>query len=335
MIHTRIGVNGFGRIGRMACRIACQHNNVEIGAINSRADSSSHAQLLRYDSTYGVFPHKVETNKGNVYIDGKKILVYQKENPADIPWEKARVDIVLEATGAFRSYNLAKGHLKRKVKKVIISAPPKDNIPTFCLGVNENKYDPNNQHIISNASCTTNCLAVVAKVLDDNFGIIKGFMTTVHSFTDSQNLLDNSHKKSMRLGRSAIQNIIPTETGASFALSLVIPQLGGKIISSSIRVPTATVSLIDLTVEVERQTDVESVNTAFRKAKGMMKGILDITDEPLVSSDFKGSPFSAIVDGMLTKVNGNMINVKAWYDNEWGYAQRLVELAVFLAKKGL
>ncbi len=336
MKKIRIGINGFGRIGRVAARIISGRTDAELAAINSRADAASHAHLLTYDSSYGVFNHKVKAEGNHLTIDGRYIAVYQKKDPSEIPWREANVDIVFEATGAFRSLEEASKHLTAGAKRVIVSAPPKDNMPTFCMGVNEKNYDHIKDTVVSNASCTTNCLSTVAKVLHDEFEIIRGFMTTTHSYTDSQNLLDNSHKKDLRLARAAACNIIPSDTGASRALGLVLPDLRGKIISSSIRVPTPTVSLIDLTVEVGTEGDADDINKAFeRAAKESMNGILAISYEPLVSTDLKGSPYSSIVDGLLTKTSGNMISVKAWYDNEWGYATRLVDLAEYVGRQGV
>ena len=336
MKKVRVGINGFGRIGRIATRIALARPGIEIVAINSRADSTSHAYLLKYDTTYGIFPHVIETKPNQIVVDKKPIQVFQVADPSQIPWKKAEVDIVVEATGAFRRLSDAQKHLSSGAKRVVVSAPPKDAIPTFCMGVNHHRYDPKTDRVISNASCTTNCLATVAKVLHDSFTITKGFMTTTHAYTDSQNLLDNSHKKSLRLGRSAANNIIPSDTGASHALGIVIPDLSGKIISSAIRVPVITGSLIDLTVEVKKKPSVETVNQAFEQAeKGLLRGILALSYDPLVSSDIRGSSLSALVDEKLTQVFDQMINVKAWYDNEWGYSTRLIDLVEYVASKGI
>lgn len=334
MKKIKIGINGFGRIGRVAARIALNRENIELAAINSRADSLSHAYLLRHDTAYGLFAKRVIENKGNLEIEGKVINVFQEKEPSKIPWSSAGVDVVIESTGIFRDKKSASSHLDAGAKVVIISAPPKDDIPTFCVGVNDNLLGLNKDKIISNASCTTNCLATVTKVLEENFGIIKGFMTTVHSYTDSQNLLDNSHRKDLRLARSAPNNMIPSSTGASKALGLVLPNLKGKIISSSLRIPLNTVSLIDLTVELKKETEIKDVNKAFeRSAKNELAGILQISYDHLVSSDIKGSTYSSVVDGCLTAVNGNMVNIKAWYDNEWGYAYRLIDLVELCASK--
>lgn len=334
MKKIRLGINGFGRIGRVATRIAANRKNIEIAAINSRAEIRSHAYLLKHDSTYGTFEKSVEIKEGKIWLGGKPVLIFQESDPKNIPWSSAKVDIVVESSGVFRDFQSAGAHLGETVKMVVISAPPKDNIPTYCMGVNQDKFNSRKDKIISNASCTTNCLATVAKVLEDNFGIVNGFMTTIHSYTDSQNLLDNSHKKDLRLSRSAPQNMIPSSSGASYALSAVIPQLKDKIISSSLRVPTASVSLIDLIVTVKKKTTAEEVNKAFLQASSSyLKNILQLSFSELVSSDIKGNPASSVVDGMLTRVNDNMVNVKAWYDNEWGYATRLVDLIEFAADK--
>lgn len=327
----RLGINGFGRIGRVATRIALDRKNIQIVAINSRADVTSHAYLLKHDSTYGMISHDIHHEEGMLIVDNQSIAVYQEADPSLITWSNTQVDIVIEATGAFTTVEKASAHLKGGAKKVIVTAPPKDTMPTYCMGVNHTIYD-NSQSVVSNASCTTNCLATVAKALDDAFEIRRGFMTTTHAYTDSQNLLDNSHKKDMRLARSAPNNIIPTQTGASKALDMVLPQLSGKIMASSIRVPTATGSLIDLIVEISKSVSKEELNKAFEQvAEKDMKGILGVSYEPIVSSDIRGTNWSALVDASLTAAHGNLINVKAWYDNEWGYATRLIDLAEYIA----
>lgn len=334
MKKIKVGINGFGRIGRVAARIALNRKNIELVAINSRAGSFSHAYLLQHDTTYGLFDKHVSENSGNIEVDGKIIKVFQENEPANIPWGSMGVDVVIESTGIFRDKNSASGHLKAGAKVVVISAPPKDDIPAFCMGVNDNLLELKKNKIISNASCTTNCLATVSMVLEENFGIIKGFMTTVHAYTDSQNLLDNSHRKDLRLARSAPNNMIPSSTGASKALGLVLPSLKGKIISSSLRVPLNTVSIVDLTVELKKKSDIDGVNKAFTKAaQNKLSGILLLSYDHLVSSDIKGSTFSSVVDGSLTAVNGNMVNVKAWYDNEWGYTCRLIDLVEMCGSK--
>lgn len=334
MKKIKVGINGFGRIGRVAARIALNRKTIELVAINSRADSLSHAYLLRHDTTYGLFEKHVSENKGNLEVDGHIIKVIQENEPSRIPWGSMGVDVVIESTGIFRDQKSASAHLDAGAKLVVISAPPKDDIPTFCIGVNDHLLEISKNKIISNASCTTNCLATVAKVLEENFGIVKGFMTTVHAYTDSQNLLDNSSRLDLRLARSAPNNMIPSSTGASKALGLVLPSLKGKIISSSLRVPLNTVSIIDLTVELEKKADIDGINKAFENAaQNKLSGILKLSFDHLVSSDIKGSTFSSVVDGFLTTVNGNMLNVKAWYDNEWGYTARLIDLVEISASK--
>lgn len=334
MKPIRIGINGFGRIGRVAARIALKREGLTLAAINSRADSASDAHLLKYDSSYGIFPASITSTTDSISIDGETVLVFAESDPKNIPWKKASVDIVLEATGVFRGHSEASVHRNAGAKKVIITAPAKDSMPTFCLGVNHASYNPHNDHVVSNASCTTNCLATTAKVIDDAFGIVRGFMTTIHSYTDSQNLLDNSHKKDLRLARAAALNIIPAATGASKTLGLVLPHLTGKIYSQAIRVPTATVSLIDLVVEIKKTVSADKINNAFKNyADKNLNGILGISFGPIVSSDVRGSSLSSLIDGQLTQVNGNLVNVKAWYDNEWGYATRLIDLAQYIGKQ--
>lgn len=331
-----MGINGFGRIGRCAARIALENPQLELAAINSRANVTSHAYLLKHDTIYGDFSHRVTSQGSSLIVDKSEIAVYQQHDPASIPWKKHKVDIVLETTGVFKSLATAGRHLSSGVKKVIISAPPKDNMPTFCFGVNHRQYDPEKMHVINNASCTTNCLAAVAKVLEDSFGIQKGFMTTTHAYTDSQNLLDNSHKKDLRLTRSAPNNLIPSSTGASESLGKVIPSLSGRIISSSLRIPQSSISLIDLVILINKKASAENINTAYKLvATTSLKNVLAYSEEPLVSSDIKNSSlksYSAVIDGLLTQANGNLINIKAWYDNEWGYASRLIDMALYIAK---
>lgn len=330
----KLAINGFGRIGRIAARIVLEKDNIDLVAINSRADAYSHAHLLKYDSVYGIFDKSIEADSSHLIVGNKIIEVYREENPSNIPWKKTAVDIVLEATGVFKTKKECQKHIKAGAKMVIVTAPAKDELKTFCFGVNHLSFDPKEDIVVSNASCTTNCLAIVAKVLDESFAIISGFMTTVHSYTDSQNLMDNSHKKNLRLARAAVLNIIPSTTGASSALALVLPNLKGKINSLSLRVPTPTVSLIDLMVKVAKKTNVEQINSAFSNAsKKTLSGILDITFKPLVSSDVKGSSLSALVDGCLTQVKDDLVNVKAWYDNEWGYTSRVIDLVDFIGPK--
>lgn len=334
MRRVRIGINGFGRIGRIATRIALERKGVEVVAINSRADATSHAYLLKYDSSYGIFSHTITALDDKLLVGTQRIHISQKSSPEEIPWKKTKVDVVLEATGSFRKATEAQLHIHAGAQYVIITAPPKDDIPTFCLGVNDDGWNPRRHYVISNASCTTNCLAVICKVLDEGFTIERGFMTTTHAYTDSQNLLDNSHKKDLRLGRSAALSIIPTSTGASKALEKVMPSLAGKIISSALRVPISTVSLVDLSVNVGKKTTKEKVNKAFVDAsKKELRGILAVTNDPVVSVDMRGNSHSAIVDAELTEVNGDtFVNVKAWYDNEWGYASRLIDFCEKIGK---
>lgn len=336
----KIAINGFGRIGRLTFRhIVKHHPEVDVVAINDLADPEILAHLLRYDSNFGPFQKSVKSRSGFLLIDGtskgEKVKVLAQPDPEKLPWKELKIDVVLECTGRFRTLELAKKHLKAGAKAVIISAPAKsEGIPTFVLGVNEDKFDPKKHKIVDMGSCTTNCLAPVAKVLNDNFGIEKGFMTTVHSYTNDQRILDLVHKD-LRRARSAGQNSIPTTTGAAIAIGKVIPEINGKLDGMAIRIPTPTVSILDLTVIVKKPTTAEEVNYIFKKEshKKDFKGILGIEDAPLVSSDYKGNTYSAIVDAPLTKVNGNLVKVLAWYDNEWGYSSRLSDFAAFVGKK--
>ncbi len=324
---VRIGINGFGRIGRNAARIILSHERVALAAINSHSSAESHAYLLTHDSVYGAFPRPIVAS-GNVLVSGKtRIVCFQKDDPADIPWSDAGVDVVLECTGKFRTTNDAGRHLTGSVRKVIISAPATDATPTYVMGVNHGNYK--GERVVSNSSCTTNCVAAVLAALDDAFGVNSGFMTTVHAATDSQNLLDNSHKKDVRLRRSALVNLIPTTSGSAKDVAKLFPHLAGKLPCRAIRVPTPTVSLIDLVVSVREKTDRNEVNRAFeRAASANLKGILSVASEELVSSDYIGSVYSSVVDPFLTDVvEDHFVHVTAWYDNEWGYANRLVELA--------
>lgn len=332
MKKIRIGINGFGRIGRIAARIILERKNLELKFINSRTDANSHAYLLKYDSTYGILPKKVEAKGNLLLIDNNKVLTGQFALPAQIPWNKAQVDLVLDTSGKFRSLNELNGHLRGSVKQVILSAPAKDEMPTFVMGVNNNSFQKDKDRIISNSSCTTNCLATTLKVLDDNFAVESAFMTTTHAVTDSQNLLDNSHSGQPRLRRSAISSIIPAATGSARDIVKIYPKLRGKIYCQALRVPTTTVSLINLTAKLKRKAEKAMINKAFENAaKGKLKGILTITQEELVSTDYKGNPSSAIVDTYLTQITDDMANIYAWYDNEWGYATRLVDMAEFTA----
>jgi glyceraldehyde 3-phosphate dehydrogenase len=329
----RVGINGFGRIGRLAMRIIENHPNLQVAAINSRADAHSHAHLLKYDSSYGIFNAKIEVKDSHLFVNNNKVHVFQSADPAEIPWGEAEVDVILECTGKFSNKETASAHLHSGVKKVVISAPAKKGTidGTFVMGVNEKTYNPALHHVISNASCTTNCLAPVVKVLNESFGIQNGFLTTVHSYTNDQNIQDNSHKD-LRRARTAGLSIIPTTTGAAKAVGLVLPEMQGKLNGLAMRVPTATVSIVDFVANLEKEVTKEQVNEAFKKAsETSLKNILAYSEEPLVSIDLKGSSFSSIVDGLSTDViNGNFVKVLAWYDNEWGYACRLVDLLDYI-----
>ena len=334
---VKIGINGFGRIGRQIFRIAWENDDVEVVAVNDITDTQTLATLLKYDSNYGRFPASVKVSEGSFEVDGKLIKAFAERDPAQLPWGDLGVDVVVEATGVFRDGRRAAIH--REVggaKKVIISAPakPADSVDlTVVLGVNGNDYDPDKHHVVSNASCTTNCLAPVAKVLHETFGIRRGLMTTIHSYTNGQRILDLPHSD-LRRARAAALNIIPTTTGAAKAVSLVIPELEGKFDGYALRVPTPTVSIVDFVGELEQNVTADQVNDALRAAaEGELEGILGYSEEPLVSMDFKGDERSSIVDGPLTNVQGgNMIKVVALYDNEWGYACRVVDLAQHLMK---
>lgn len=335
---TRIGINGFGRIGRQVLKaIKERHGSeLEVVAINDLVDNKTNAHLLKYDSNYGRYPGTVEVGADGLIVDGKAVSVFAEKDPAAIPWGKAGVQIVLESTGFFTDANLARAHIHDSVKKVLISAPAKNEDVTIVLGVNAGKYDPSKHQVISNASCTTNGVAPTVKVLLDNFGIIKGQMTTIHAYTNSQRLLD-MQSKNLREARAAALNIVPMSTGAARALKLVIPEVEGKIDGVAYRVPTATVSIVEIVCLVEKATTVDAVNDALRRtAAGPMKGILDVSDEPLVSMDLKGDSHSSIVDALTTNVvGGDLVKVASWYDNEWGYSCRLADLCAFVAGKGL
>jgi glyceraldehyde 3-phosphate dehydrogenase len=336
----RVGINGFGRIGRQVFKAVHEggfSDLFEIVAVNDLSENEALAHLLKYDSTYGRFDADISASKDGVSVDGKELKVFAQKEPASIPWGSAGVELVVESTGRFTDAEKAKGHLDAGARKVIISAPAKGEDITICLGVNEDRYDPEKHVIISNASCTTNCLAPVAKVVLDSFGIKKGLMTTVHSYTNDQVILDGPHKDPRR-ARAAATNIIPTTTGAAKALALVIPELKGKFDGFSLRVPTPTVSIIDFVAEVERPATVDSVNGAFKAAaeSDTMRGILGYTDEPLVSSDFRMDPRSSIVDGQSTMVIGeDLVKVISWYDNEWGYSCRIADLIALVCEAGI
>ena len=332
---TRVGINGFGRIGRQSLKALIERApDVEVVAVNDLVDTSMNALLFKHDSTYGQYPGEVGHTDDAIVIDGREIKVLKEKDPAALPWGDLGVDIVVESTGIFTDAGKARAHLDAGAKKVIISAPAKNEDITIVLGVNDDTYDPDVHHIISNASCTTNCLAPAAKVVHDLLGIQRGLMNTIHSYTNDQRILDVAHKDPRR-ARSAGQNIIPTTTGAAKALSLVIPDLKGKFDGFSLRVPTPTVSVVDFTAEVGRPTSVEEINDAFRAAEaGPMQGILGVSDEPLVSMDFKGDERSSIIDAESTMVlGGTMVKVIAWYDNEWGYSCRVADLVARVAAK--
>jgi glyceraldehyde 3-phosphate dehydrogenase len=335
---VRVGINGFGRIGRQVFKAMFDYyeDELEVVGINDLTDNETLAHLLQYDSTYpNEFEADIEVAEDRIVVDGVEIKAFAERDPSKLPWGEIGADIVIESTGFFTDAAKASAHRQAGAKKVIISAPARGEDITLCLGVNHDAYDPASHHIISNASCTTNCLAPVAKVLHDRFGIVRGMMTTVHSYTGDQMLLDGPHRD-LRRARAAATNIVPTTTGAARAVALVIPELKGKFDGFALRVPTATVSIIDFVVEVARQTSVEEVNAAFLEAAdGDLEGILRYCDKPLVSSDFKMDTHSSIVDAELTMVmDGNLVKVVAWYDNEWGYSCRLADVTAMVAEKG-
>src|SRR5258706_11670682 len=333
----KVGINGFGRIGRNVLRASLNDPNLEFVAVNDLTDPKTLAHLLKYDSVLGNLPNKVSAGADSITVDGKTIKVFKEKDPAKLPWESVGAQVVIESTGHFTDANDAKKHLRGPVKKVIISAPAKNEDITLVLGVNHEKYDASKHHVISNASCTTNCLAPIAKVLHDNFKIVSGTMTTIHSYTNDQVILDFPHKD-LRRARAAALSMIPTSTGAAKALKLVIPDLAGKLDGFAMRVPTPNVSVVDLTVFVEKKTSVEEVNNALRQASesGSLKGYLGYETQELVSVDFRGDSRSSIVDSKCTiVVAGNCVKVIAWYDNEWGYSCRVRDLIQFMGKKGL
>ncbi|EEA86101.1 type I glyceraldehyde-3-phosphate dehydrogenase [Peptacetobacter hiranonis] len=335
-MSIKVGLNGFGRIGRAVLRLAQTEfgDDIEIVALNARANTETLVHLFKYDSCYGKFNGEASAVGENVMqVNGKEIKIFRCNDPEDIPWGELGVDIVVESTGIFKDREKASKHIKAGAKKVIITAPGKNEDVTIVMGVNEEDYDPANHHIISNASCTTNCLAPFAKVLDDKFGIEKGLMTTVHAYTNDQRILDKTHKD-LRRARAAGESIIPTTTGAAKAVSKVLPQLEGKLNGFALRVPTPTVSLVDLVCELKKPATVEEINAAFKEAsEGSMKGILGYSEEPLVSVDYKGDERSSIVDGLSTLSMGDkMFKILSWYDNEWGYSARTVDLVKYVAK---
>ena len=331
---VRVGINGFGRIGRQSLKAIIERTSgIEVVAINDLVETSMNALLFRYDSTYGRYPGTVDHTDDSLIVEGREIKVLKEKDPAALPWKDLGVDIVIESTGLFTDADKARAHLDAGARKVIISAPAKKEDVTIVLGVNEGMYDPDRHHIISNASCTTNCLAPVAKVVQDEFGIVRGLMNTIHSYTNDQRVLDVAHKDPRR-ARSAGLNIIPTTTGAAKALALVIPELKGKFDGFSLRVPTPTVSVVDFTAQLDKPATVEALNAAFRAAESNhMKGILGVTDEPLVSTDFRGDSRSSIVDSLSTIVIGDLVKVIAWYDNEWGYSCRVADLVAYVGER--
>lgn len=330
---TKVGINGFGRIGRMCLRAALENETIQVVAINSTSDAQASARLLKYDSIHGKLNKKMEATDHEIIIDGRPIKLVSDRNPANLQWGKLGVDVVIESTGKFNSGRDCEVHLRNGAKKVIITAPAKDDIPTIVMGVNENIYNPQYHHVISNASCTTNCLAPIVKVIHEQFGIVDGLMSTIHAFTTDQRSLDNSHKDPRR-SRSCVQSIIPTTTGAAKAIGLVIPELKGKLNGISVRVPVPNVSLTDLVVELKRDITVEEINNALKNAaKNSMRGIIEYCEEPLVSSDFLDNSHSAIVDALSTMViDKRKAKLLAWYDNEWGYSCRVIDLAQYVGQ---
>lgn len=333
---TKIGINGFGRIGRNVFRASLNNPNVEVVAINDLTDANMLAHLLKYDTVHGVLDMQVEAKDNTLVVDGKEIYVSAERNPAEIGWGERGVDVVVESTGFFTKRADAAKHIEAGAKKVIISAPASDEDITVVMGVNEDKYDADNHHVISNASCTTNCLSPFAKVLNDKFGIRRGLMNTVHSYTNDQQILDLPHKD-YRRARAAAENIIPTSTGAAKAVALVLPELKGKLNGAAMRVPTPNVSLVDLVAELDKDVTAEEVNAALKEAaEGDLKGILGYSEDPLVSQDYNGNPHSSTIDALSTMVmEGNMVKVISWYDNESGYSNRVVDLVDYVASKGL
>ena len=335
---TRVGINGFGRIGRLVLRATNERyqDKLEVAAVNDLTDAKTNAHLLKYDTTYGGYPGHVEASNGDLVVDGQSIRVFSERDPAQIPWSEMGVELVVESTGIFTDAEKAGGHLEGGAKKVVISAPARGEDLTIVLGVNEHLYDGANHKIVSNASCTTNCFATVVKVLHDSFGVEHGVMSTIHSYTNDQAILDQRHSD-LRRARAAAANIIPTSTGAARAVGLVLPELNGKLDGIAFRVPTITGSITDFVATVSRDVSVDEINTAYQEAAGgKMKGILEYSDEPLVSSDFKGNSHSCIIDGLSTMVmQGRMVKVMGWYDNEWGYSCRTADLCALISDKGI
>ena len=333
---VKVGINGFGRIGRNVLRAALNNSNIEVVAVNDLTDANMLAHLLKYDSVHGKVNAEVSVDGNVLIVNGKQIIVKAERDPANIGWGELGVDVVIESTGRFTKREDAAKHLEAGAKKVIISAPASNEDITIVMGVNEDQYDPANHHVISNASCTTNCLAPFAKVLNDKFGIKRGMMTTIHSYTNDQQILDLPHKD-YRRARAAAENMIPTTTGAAKAVALVLPELKGKLNGMAVRVPTPNVSLVDLVAELDKDVTAEEVNAALKAAaEGELKGILQYSEEPLVSKDYNGDPHSSSVDALSTMVmEGNMVKVVSWYDNETGYSTRVVDLVDYIAQKGL
>ena len=331
---TRIGINGFGRIGRMAFRAMLDKKDVEVVAVNDITDAKTLAHLLKHDSIHGALRHQVKAEGNDIMLDGHAFRVLAERDPAKLPWKELKVDVVVESTGLFTAREKAALHLSAGARKVVISAPAEGVDVTLCMGVNQHAYDPAKHHVISNASCTTNCLAPIAKVLHESFSIVHGLMTTVHSYTSDQMLQDGPHKD-LRRARAAALSMVPTSTGAAKAIGLVLPMLNGKLDGIAIRVPTPNVSIVDLTASVERDAEEKSVNAAMKKAaEGELRGILAYSEEPLVSIDFNGNPHSSIFDAPLTKVLGRrLVKIFSWYDNEWGYSNRLADVTAFVASK--
>jgi glyceraldehyde 3-phosphate dehydrogenase len=331
----KVGINGFGRIGRNAARIILNRKDLILTAINSRSNVLSHAYLLKYDSNYGIFDKEVKVENNDLMAGKSRIKIFNSDDPFGIPWNKADVDIVIDATGKFRKKEELMSHLKNGVKYVVLSSPVKDETKTYVYGVNHTDFNPVTDKVISNSSCTTNCLATTLKVLIEKFGVVRANMTTVHAVTDSQNLLDNSHKKEVRLRRAAFMSMIPSQTGSAKDIVKLYPELNGKIVCQAIRVPLSTVSIILLTCEIKKNTTIEEINKVYTNyAKNKLKGILDVSADELVSKDYSGNSFSSILDPYLTKViDGKMVSVSAWYDNEWGYTNRLVDMVSYISQK--
>src|SRR6056297_1855400 len=337
-MSVKVAINGFGRIGRAALRSSFNNPEVEFVAINDLVEPRTLAYLLKYDSSQGKFDAEVDFTENSIIVDGKEIKVFAEKNPADLPWEENGVEIAIESTGLFTDANDAKKHIEAGAKKVIISAPAKNEDLTIVLGVNDEQYDPKKHKIISNASCTTNCLAPIAKILNDEFGLKKGLMTTIHSYTATQNILDGPYSwKKITRGRAAAENIVPTTTGAAVATTIVLPELEGKLDGMAVRSQTPTGSLVDLVATLDKEVTVEEINNTMKEyAEGQMKGILEYNEEPIVSRDIIGNPHSSIYDANYTKIiEGNMVKILSWYDNEWGYAQRLNDFAVKMKKLGM